>query len=101
MKKFEFKTLVTLEIPSIVVAENEEAARERLTEVLDHAQSAVTAIYIKETIATTSLQSVEKVPDHFSPSHRILLEMGYPFDTVAKYSAEDADAEIDASMTLM
>lgn len=102
MKKFEFKTTLTLEVPSIVVASSEDEARERLKTVITHSiENEVKAIYIKDTIETTVLKTVEELPPHFSPAHRTLLEMGYPIRVVERYSQEDAEEEISAALSSM
>lgn len=102
MKKFEFKTTLTLEVPSIVVASNEKEARERLKSVIEHSiKSEVRAIYIKDTIEATTLKAIEDVPDKFSSDHNTLLEMGYPIRIVRTYSQEDAEEEISAALSSM
>lgn len=100
MKKFEFKTTLTLEVPSIVVASNEVEARERLQKVLSHSfENEVKAIYIKDTNEITSLKTVADVPSHFTSEHNTLIEMGYPIRIVARYSQEDAEEEISAAVS--
>lgn len=100
MKKFEFKSTLTLEVPSIVVAANEIEARERLKTVIEHSiQSEVKAIYIEDTIEATTLKAVEDLPDNFSSNHRTLLEMGYPIEMIKDYSEEDAEEEISAALS--
>jgi|GEM_PF-5016920 len=100
MKKFEFKTTLTLEVPSIVVASDEKEARERLKSVIEHSiKSEVRAIYVKDAIESTTLKDVEEVPFNFLSEHNTLLEMGYPIHIVKSYSQEDAEEEISAALS--
>lgn len=100
MKKFEFKTTLTLEVPSIVVASNEKEARERLESVIEHAiNSEIRAIYIKNKLEETALKGIENVPEHFTRDHQTLLEMGYPIRMIENYTQEDAEEEISAALS--
>ncbi|WP_121605539.1 hypothetical protein [Virgibacillus sp. Bac332] len=40
--------------------------------------------------------SVTDVPDNFTREHITLLECGYPYGIVKKYSKEDAEGELEA-----
>jgi len=100
MKKFEFKTTLTLEVPSIVVASNEVEAKERLQRVLSHSiENEVKAIYIKDINEVTSLKTVVDVPSNLTSEHNTLIEMGYPIRVVARYSQQDAEEEISAALS--
>ena len=102
MKKFEFKTVVTLEVPTIVVASSEEEAREKLKSVLSHTmENEVKAVRIEDVQENTSLESVSDIPTHFTSEHNTLLEMGYPIQMVQGYSREDAEEEISSALSLV
>ncbi|KQL37158.1 hypothetical protein [Psychrobacillus sp. FJAT-21963] len=100
MKKFVFKTTLTLEVPSIVVASNEVEARERLQTILSHSiENEVKETDIKDVNEITTLKTVVELPSHFSSDHNTLLEMGYPIRIVKRYSQEDAEEEISAALS--
>lgn len=97
MKAFNYETAITLNVESIVVAENEEMAKEILMKAIDGViKDEVKSIYIESSNSEINLTEANNVPSYFVSSHHKLMECGYPIEMIEKYSEEDAEAELEA-----
>lgn len=96
MKAFDYKATVTLNIESVVVAENEEKANRILEKVIESVlKDEVKRIHIASSELEIGLPGIKEVPSHFTSNHHRLLECGYSIKMIESYSEEDAEAELD------
>lgn len=102
MKAYHYKTTVTLNVESIVVAEDEEKAKEILEKAIEGVlKDEVKSIYIASSESEINSPKIESMPSHFTSNHHRLIECGYPAKMIESYSEEDAEAELEAITSLL